>query len=318
MTQSLRAHLEWQAVCGTTGIPRDPEAKQRVAQYWAAIETERREAQLREALAEPAFPSEPGEAARSGRPPERADAAGEQRLGQQNSALQPSEPRSFEPRADEPQGKGEASLPRALQSAVVQPVALPVVQRTLEEIQAEVRACTRCELSLIRTQTVFSRGTGSSGLCFVGEGPGADEDAQGFPFVGKAGKLLDDMIRAMGFERDEVYVCNIVKCRPPGNRKPQEEEMAACRSYVVEQLQILKPEVIVALGGTAVEGLLGIKQGITRLRGRFLLYQGRTAVMPTFHPAYLLRNPQAKRDVWSDLKQVVRHMGRDIPVSKKG
>lgn len=318
MTQSLRAHLEWQAVCGTTGIPRDPEAKQRVAQYWAAIETERREAQLREALAEPAFPSEPGEAARSGRPPERADAAGEQRLGQQNSALQPSEPRSFEPRADEPQGKGEASLPRALQSAVVQPVALPVVQRTLEEIQAEVRACTRCELSLTRTQTVFSRGTGSSGLCFVGEGPGADEDAQGFPFVGKAGKLLDDMIRAMGFERDEVYVCNIVKCRPPGNRKPQEEEMAACRSYVVEQLQILKPEVIVALGGTAVEGLLGIKQGITRLRGRFLLYQGRTAVMPTFHPAYLLRNPQAKRDVWSDLKQVVRHMGRDIPVSKKG
>lgn len=318
MTQSLRAHLEWQAVCGTTGIPRDPEAKQRVAQYWAAIETERREAQLREALAEPSEPSQASEAELPARQPERESASVEQAVYRQDSALQPGEPRAFEPRAYEPQSKGGAGLSPALQSAVAQPVALPVVQRSLEEVQAEVRACTRCELSLTRTQTVFSRGTGASGLCFVGEGPGADEDAQGFPFVGKAGKLLDDMIRAMGFERDEVYVCNIVKCRPPGNRKPQEEEMAACRSYVVEQLQILKPEVIVALGGTAVEGLLGIKQGITRLRGRFLLYQGRTAVMPTFHPAYLLRNPQAKRDVWSDLKQVVRHMGRDIPVSKKG
>jgi uracil-DNA glycosylase family 4 len=163
---------------------------------------------------------------------------------------------------------------------------------------------------------VFARGTGSSGLCFVGEGPGADEDAQGYPFVGKAGQLLDRMIEAMGFLRDEVYVCNVVKCRPPKNRKPEPDEMATCRPYLVEQLDLLNPEVIVALGATAVEGLLGIGGGITRLRGKWRLYQGRIAVMPTFHPAYLLRTPEAKRDVWQDLQEVLRHMGRPVPSKK--
>jgi DNA polymerase len=180
-------------------------------------------------------------------------------------------------------------------------------------LAAEVAACTRCGLCRDRTQTVFARGTGSSGVCFVGEGPGADEDAQGFPFVGKAGLLLDRMIHAMGLGRDDVYVCNIVKCRPPKNRKPEPDEMAACRPYLVEQLELIQPKVIVALGATAVEGLLGISGGITRLRGSWRLYAGRIAVMPTFHPAYLLRTPEAKREVWQDLKEVMKHIGRPVP-----
>jgi uracil-DNA glycosylase family 4 len=121
------------------------------------------------------------------------------------------------------------------------------------------------------------------------------------------------MIGAMGFGRDEVYVCNIVKCRPPKNRKPEPDEMASCRPYLVEQLELIEPKVIVALGATAVEGLLGVSGGITRLRGNWRLYGGRIAVMPTFHPAYLLRTPEAKRDVWNDLKEVLKHLGRPVP-----
>jgi DNA polymerase len=131
--------------------------------------------------------------------------------------------------------------------------------------------------------------------------------------VGKAGQLLDRMIAAMGFDREEVYVMNIVKCRPPDNRKPHPREMTACSGFLHRQLELLQPEIIVALGATAVEGLVGQSGGITRIRGKFRLYQGRIAVMPTFHPAYLLRNPSAKRDVWNDLRQVVQHMGRSLP-----
>jgi DNA polymerase len=176
-----------------------------------------------------------------------------------------------------------------------------------------VKTCTRCVLHEQRTQTVFARGNGSSGLCFVGEGPGADEDAQGFPFVGPAGQLLDKMIAAMGIDRDDVYVCNIVKCRPPKNRNPEPEEMNACMPYLAEQLSLVEPQVIVALGKTAVQGLFGTAEGITRIRGRWRLYQGRVAVMPTFHPAYLLRNPAAKREVWTDLQNVLKQMGRAVP-----
>lgn len=189
-------------------------------------------------------------------------------------------------------------------------------ERTLQVLATEIASCTRCALHAARTQTVFARGTGSSGLCFVGEGPGADEDAQGYPFVGAAGQLLDRMIAAMGFGRDDVYVCNIVKCRPPKNRKPDPDEMAACRPYLEEQLELVAPQVIVALGATAIEGL-GIGGGITRLRGTWRLYKGKIPVMPTFHPAYLLRTPDAKRDVWNDLQEVLRHMGRTVPERKK-
>lgn len=213
-----------------------------------------------------------------------------------------------------------AELPALFPAAPTAPAAPVVpalppeeVKRRLDVLAETVRGCTRCALHAGRTQTVFARGTGVSGLCFVGEGPGADEDAQGYPFVGKAGQLLDRMIVAMGFSRDDVYVCNIVKCRPPNNRKPEPEEMAACMPYLQEQLGLLAPQVIVALGATAVQGLFGTTEGITRLRGRWKLYGGKTPVMPTFHPAFLLRNPAAKREVWDDLQAVLRQMGRTPP-----
>lgn len=186
-------------------------------------------------------------------------------------------------------------------------------QTRLTVLADEVKACTKCALHAERKQTVFARGNGSSGLCFVGEGPGADEDEQGFPFVGPAGQLLDKMIAAMGIGREDVYVCNIVKCRPPKNRTPEPEEMNACMPYLGEQLSLVEPQVIVALGKTAVQGLFGTAEGITRIRGRWRLYQGRIAVMPTFHPAYLLRNPAAKREVWADLQLVLKHLGRALP-----
>lgn len=183
----------------------------------------------------------------------------------------------------------------------------------LTVLAEEARLCTKCALHASRTQSVFSRGTGSSGLAFVGEGPGEEEDRSGLPFVGPAGQLLDKMIGAMQLARDDVYVCNIVKCRPPKNRKPDLDEMARCIPFLNEQLAIIKPRVIVALGATAVQGLLGTSEGITRLRGQWKLYRGNIPVMPTFHPAYLLRQPQAKREVWKDLQEVLRQLGASHP-----
>jgi DNA polymerase len=185
----------------------------------------------------------------------------------------------------------------------------------LAQLAATVSSCQKCVLCQKRKQTVFARGTGSSGVCFVGEGPGADEDAQGLPFVGKAGQLLDKMIEAMGLSRDEVYVCNVVKCRPPDNRKPEPDEMAACLPYLAEQLDLVRPSVIVALGATAVQGLLGTSVGIMRLRGNWKTYRG-IPLMPTFHPAYLLRTPSAKRQVWEDLQEVLKRIGREAPARR--
>jgi uracil-DNA glycosylase len=182
----------------------------------------------------------------------------------------------------------------------------------LLELADEIKTCTKCALYAGRKQTVFARGNPAAELCFVGEGPGADEDAEGFPFVGKAGQLLDRMIAAMGYQRDDVYVCNIVKCRPPNNRKPEPDEMGTCMPYLREQLDLVAPKVIVALGATAVEGLLGVGGGITRLRGQWKVYRA-IPVMPTFHPAYLLRSPEAKREVWADLQAVMKQLGRTPP-----
>jgi DNA polymerase len=160
---------------------------------------------------------------------------------------------------------------------------------------------------------VFARGSAENGVCFVGEGPGADEDRLGYPFVGAAGQLLDKMIAAMGLQRDDVYVCNVVKCRPPGNRKPTPDEMEACAPYLSEQLELIGPKVIVALGATAATGLLGLTLNITRLRGQWRLYKGKLPVMPTFHPSYLLRQPDAKRLVWQDLLKVLERLGLPRP-----
>lgn len=210
----------------------------------------------------------------------------------------------------------ETGLPRATSAAVStgSPGANLDERRTrLALLAEEAQACSRCALHAERKQAVFARGNPFSELCFVGEGPGADEDALGEPFVGAAGQLLDKMIGAMGYRRDEVYICNIVKCRPPKNRKPEPAEMAACSPFLTEQLGLIQPRVIVALGATAVQGLIGASEGITRLRGKWKLYKGTTPIMPTFHPAYLLRSPGAKRDVWADLQEVMRHLGKGPP-----
>ena len=230
--------------------------------------------------------------------------------------------RGFAPRAGSgAPPSGTAAAPPPPGGAIVSPVspgadvASPereAAKLRLVELAAEVKTCTKCALYAARTQTVFARGNPAAELCFVGEGPGADEDAEGFPFVGKAGQLLDRMIAAMGYQRDDVYICNIVKCRPPNNRKPEPDEMGKCMPYLREQLDLVAPKVIVALGATAVEGLLGVGGGITRLRGQWKVYRA-TPVMPTFHPAYLLRNPEAKREVWADLQAVMKQLGRSPP-----
>ena len=178
---------------------------------------------------------------------------------------------------------------------------------TLEELQRMVYGCRRCQLCQGRTNTVFGEGNPQASLMFIGEGPGRDEDLQGRPFVGRAGQLLDRMIGAMGLQRQQVYIGNIVKCRPPNNRTPFPEEAAACVNYIKWQIYLVRPKVIVLLGATAAHALLDDPRGIMRLRGNWLNYQG-IPVMPTFHPAYLLRNENAMQDVWQDLQQVMARL----------
>ncbi len=178
----------------------------------------------------------------------------------------------------------------------------------LEGIQSEVSACMRCNLSKTRTQTVFGEGDSRARLVFVGEGPGYEEDQQGQPFVGAAGQLLTKIIQAMGLGREDVYICNIIKCRPPGNRNPQPEEIEACLPFLEHQLKVIQPEYICALGAVAAQTLLKTETPISRLRGRLHSF-GKISLMPTFHPAYLLRNPDKKRDVWKDIQLLMREMG---------
>jgi DNA polymerase len=182
-------------------------------------------------------------------------------------------------------------------------------------LSQRVAGCTRCpELVSTRTQTVFGVGPIDPELCFVGEAPGGDEDRLGEPFVGAAGQLLNRIITASGFKREEVYICNIIKCRPPGNRQPLPAEAGNCREYLDRQLELVRPKFICALGAVAAQRLLGTATGITRLRGRFYEYRG-IPVICTFHPAALLpgRSPEKKKDVWDDMKKLLARMGRPIP-----
>lgn len=175
---------------------------------------------------------------------------------------------------------------------------------TIESIRAEIGNCTRCKLhTLGRKQIVHTTGNFQADLMFVGEAPGADEDEQGFPFVGRAGKLLTDIIAAMGFDREQVCIGNINRCRPPENRKPEPDETAQCRPFILREIAVIKPNVIVVLGATAAHNLLQVTTPISKLRGNFQDYFG-VKVMPTFHPAYLLRDPHKKREVWEDMKKV--------------
>ena len=201
--------------------------------------------------------------------------------------------------------------------AGVEAAPIPSEFKSLEEITAHVSACRNCPLCQTRTNTVPGEGNADApDIMFIGEGPGADEDAQGRPFIGKAGQLLTKMIDAMGYKREEVFIANVVKCRPPNNRTPLPEEMEACLPYLRQQVGLIKPRLIVGLGATAIKGLLGKTAGITRLRGTWQEYGG-IRLMPTFHPSYLLRDPSKKKEVWQDLQLVLKELGKEPPPRKK-
>jgi uracil-DNA glycosylase len=182
----------------------------------------------------------------------------------------------------------------------------------LVAIREDLGECTRCKLHGGRTKLVFGTGSATAEVMFVGEGPGAEEDLQGEPFVGRAGQLLTKMIEAMGFRRDDVYIANVVKCRPPGNRNPEPDELEACEGFLRRQIAAVRPKVIVALGKFATQTLLRDETPISRLRGRWAEYEG-VRLMPTFHPAYLLRSPEEKKKTWEDLQLVMKELGRPIP-----
>lgn len=276
---ALREHLGWQEACGGYGLPKAPPQNRQEA-----------------ALSDEVDPQASTDAPARGMTGARHDAA-------PPSPLQPV-----------PQPSPRPSVPQRRARRVVE----PPEQRTkrLAELEAKAKECVRCPLHKSRKNVVYGVGPVDVDILIVGEGPGADEDAQGEPFVGKAGKLLDKMLAAMGYDRGQVYIANIVKCRPPENRTPDVDEMDACIPHLHEQIDLVRPKVIIAMGSTAVRGLLGVS-GVTRIRGRWKLYDAEIPVMPTFHPAYLLRNEGAKRDVWNDLKAVLKHLQREIPTRKR-
>jgi uracil-DNA glycosylase len=230
----------------------------------------------------------------------------------------------------------EISLPKPAskpspQKAPVAPIAPPlprpsgpslfesvdkVKDDTLLKIRDDLGDCTRCKLHKGRKNIVFGDGNPKAELVFVGEGPGADEDAQGLPFVGRAGKLLTQMIEAMGIARRDVYICNVVKCRPPENRTPERDEVATCSPYLLRQIDVLQPKAIVCLGSVAAQTLLETNRGISQFRGQWLEWRGRK-LLATYHPAYLLRNPSAKGEVWKDLQKVMAELGLQAPKKKK-
>ncbi len=270
---ALRGYVEWHDLTGSTGFPRE----------------------ARVHLAPAAEPPEPVQSAPESPPDARPELA-----------FNP-EQMMADAMAEEPTVVAEAAASAAAP-------ATKAALRPLEVIAQEVASCMRCELGSTRKSTVFARGNPLAPLCFVGEAPGADEDASGIPFVGASGQLLDRMVAAMGLDPTrDVYVCNIIKCRPPGNRRPEPAELDACRPYFEEQLAVVNPRVIVALGNTAVAALLGTTLGITKLRGQWKLYRGSTLLMPTYHPSFLLRpgptQAQNKREAWSDLLAVMKELG---------
>ncbi len=219
----------------------------------------------------------------------------------------------------EEQGPGARDQGQELQAQT--PVLSPDPgPRTLETLREQIGDCRRCPLADSRTNLVFGAGNEKARLVFVGEAPGADEDRQGEPFVGEAGQVLTRMIEAMGLTRAQVYICNVLKCRPPANRNPHKDEVVTCTPFLRQQLQIIRPEAIVALGTFAAQTLLESKEPISRLRGTFHKYQG-IPLMPTFHPSFLLRNKENKQhywDVWSDLEQVLRKLKLAVPEKKQG
>lgn len=201
--------------------------------------------------------------------------------------------------------KGNQAKTKASNEKMPADYNIPHLSDALKKIQKNLGDCTRCKLSKTRTHIVFGEGNPNAKLLFVGEGPGESEDLQGRPFVGRAGKLLDKIIEAMGMKREDVFIANVVKCRPPENRRPESEEVEACEGFLHKQIAAIDPKVIVALGSTALECLTKQEHKISEVRGTFLEFQGRK-LLPTYHPAYLLRNPPAKKFVWDDMKVVMK------------
>jgi DNA polymerase len=222
-------------------------------------------------------------------------------------------PPAGKPRADEAATPNTHATPRPAPAAVSSKEVAPGrAVAALAEIAATIAACRKCVLCKERTTVVPGQGNPHApDVLFIGEAPGADEDRQGLAFVGRAGQLLTKMIVAMGYTRDEIFIANICKCRPPGNRQPAVDEMAACLPYLKAQIAVIRPRTIVAMGNTAILGLLG-SSGITRLRGIWSTFEG-IPLMPTYHPAYLLRFPSVKREAWDDLKKVLKRLDRPIP-----
>ncbi len=218
-----------------------------------------------------------------------------------------------------PMPKAKATLPvlPVVNAASLFDAADRIEGGTLAQVQADLgEDCRRCKLHRKRKTIVFGDGNPRAELVFVGEGPGADEDEQGLPFVGRAGKLLTQMIEAMGLKRSDVYICNVVKCRPPDNRVPEKDEVAECSPFLFRQLSVIQPKAVVALGASAVGALLGGPVAITKIHGEWIDWRG-TKLMPVYHPAYLLRNPPAKPDAWKDLQKVMAFLGLPLPAKKK-
>jgi uracil-DNA glycosylase family 4 len=239
---------------------------------------------------EPAHPAEPN-----------THASSRYRVPQSQSSIPPTPPREI---ASRPHDVTQIDDSASLFGDTGKPAeTLAPSDETLEQIWAELKDCTRCTLHEGRTNVVNTEGNSRARLMFVGEAPGADEDAQARPFVGRAGQLLTKIIEAIGFKREEVLIGNVNRCRPPGNRAPMPDEAATCKPFLLREIASVQPDVIVVMGNTAMKNLLDTKEGITRLRGKFQDFKG-IKVMPTFHPAYLLRDPSKKRETWEDLKKV--------------
>ena len=218
------------------------------------------------------------------------------------------------PRGDAPIRVGPAEAAPAAEP-VVDPESPAHRLHELTVLAGRVAGCTRCpELAATRTQTVFGVGPVGADICFIGEAPGADEDRQGEPFVGAAGQMLNRIIAACGLRREDIFICNILRCRPPGNRQPKPEEAQNCREYLDRSIELVGPKVICCWGAVAAQNLLGTKTGITKLRGQFYEYQG-VPVLCTVHPAALLegRSPEKKKDVWEDMKMLLTRIGRPVP-----
>ncbi len=206
---------------------------------------------------------------------------------------------------EDAQTMNESSIPRLI-------TAIPKIgEGTLQTIREDIGDCIRCKLHKGRTKIVFGDGHPHAKLLFIGEGPGRDEDLQGLPFVGRAGKLLTQMIEAMGLKRSDVYICNVVKCRPPENRAPEGDEVEACSPFLFRQIDLVAPKVIVCLGAIAAQTILETTRGISQFRGQWQEFRGRK-LMATYHPAYLLRNPAAKSEVWKDLQKVMTELGLEV------